>query len=269
MLFAISGLVGCPVEGIDGRVGTVKDFLFDDESWKIRWMVVDTGHWLPGRQILIHPSAIAPLDVAGPTKRVLPMMSFGDTLEVAVRLTKQQIEASPDAREDEPVTKQLESHLYDYYGWDPFWGSTYFGGSAIATPLFEPPFIAPAAVHQAADAGNRPGDGDPHLRSAASVNGYHVHATDGDLGHVENFLADDANWDIRYLVVATRDWWPGKRVQLAPYAVKDIDLSEERINVNVTRDQVKSSPAWDPLAMADQVAEQQFHRHFGWPGYGW
>ena len=80
MLFAITGLQGCTVEGIDGRVGVVKDFLFDDQSWKVRWMVVDTGHWLPGRQILIHPSVIAPLDLALPENRVLPMMSWGETL---------------------------------------------------------------------------------------------------------------------------------------------------------------------------------------------
>ena len=76
-------------------------------------MVVDTGHWLPGRQVLIHPSAIAPLDLTLPAKRVLPMMSMGDTLVVSVQLTKQQIEASPEAREDEPVTKQMETDLYE------------------------------------------------------------------------------------------------------------------------------------------------------------
>jgi len=54
------------------------------------------------------------------------------------------------------------------------------------------------------------------------------------------------------------------------HAVKDIHWAERRINVNVTRDRVKSSPScWDPLALADQVAEQQLHRHYGWPGYGW
>jgi hypothetical protein len=78
MLFAISGLQRCPVEGIDGRVGTVKGFLFDDQSWKVLWMLVDTGHWLPGHQILIHPSAIAPLDLNLPERRVLPIMSWGD-----------------------------------------------------------------------------------------------------------------------------------------------------------------------------------------------
>ena len=98
--------------------------------------------------------------------------------------------------------------------------------------------------------------------------GDHVHATDGDIGHVENLLADDANWGIRYLVIATRNWWPGKVVQLAPYAVKDIDWFGEHIDMNVSRDQVRSAPAWDPLALADQASEEQLHRHFGWPGYG-
>ena len=186
------------------------------------------------------------------------MMSTGDTLVVSVRLTKQQIEASPEAREDEPVTKQMESDLHDHYGWDPAWGTTYFGASDIAAPLLEPLVFSEAAARQAADTESHRGESDPHLRSIASVNGYHVHATDGDLGYVENFLADDVNWDIRYLVIATRNWWPGKHVQLAPYAVEGIDSSEHRINVNVTRDQVKSSPAWDPLALADKSASNNY-----------
>ena len=150
MLFAITGLQRCHVEGIDGRVGTVKDFLFDDQSWKIRWMVVDTGYWLPGRRILIHPSVIVPLDLAEPADRVLPMMSWGETLAVSVRLTKTQIEASPEAHENEPVTKQMEAQLYDYYGWDPSWGTAYFGPNAIVTSPAGPPIFAAAAARQAA-----------------------------------------------------------------------------------------------------------------------
>jgi hypothetical protein len=250
MLFAVTGLIGCPVEGSDGGVGAVKDFLFDEQGWRLRWMVVDTGHWLPGRQILIHPSAIGPLDVGRPEKRMLPMMSSGETLKVSVRLTKEQIEASPESRENAPCTRQMERRLYDYYGWDPNWGVTHFGG-------------------RAADIATEPGDSEAYLHSVTEIKGYHVHATDGDLGHVEHLLADDANWDIRYLVIATRNWLPGKHVQLAPYAVTEIDWTDHRIRLNVTRDQVRSSPAWDPLAMADQVSEEQFHRHFGWPGFGW
>ncbi len=251
MLFAVSGLQGSPIAASDGRIGAVKDFLFDDRSWKIRWMVVDTGDWLPGRKVLIHPSAIAPLEI--PPKPRLPMMSPGDSLEVSVNLTRQQVEASPEAREDDPVTKDMQALLYDYYGFDAGWGATNLGENAI---------VAEAGADSGIGAG-----GDPHLRGAASVEGLHVQASDGELGHVENLLADDASWNIRYLVIATRSWWPGKAVQLAPYAVTGIDWIDRQVRLNVTRDQVKSAPAWDPLAMTDEVAEQQLRRHFGWPGY--
>ena len=256
MLFAVSGLTGCRIAASDGRIGAVKDFLFDDRSWKIRWMEVDTGHWLPGRKVLIHPSAIGPLSV--PPKPRVPMISPGDSLEVAVNLTRRQIESSPEAREDDPVSKDMASLLYDYYGWDPDWGATDNGESAV---------VAEAAERRAASIESGP-EGDPHLHSAASVTGYHVHASDGELGHVENLLADDANWNIRYLVIATRSWWPGKVVRLAPYAVADVDWLDRQVKLNVTRDQVKSAPTWDPLAMMDEVGEQQLRRHFGWPGAG-
>ncbi len=266
MLFALNGLIGCPVAASDGDVGSVKDFLFDDRSWTVRWMVVDLGRWLSGRQTLIHPSAIAPLKI--PPKPALPMISRGEALTVSVHLTRQQIEKSPEAGEDEPVTRQLETRLYDFYGWDPVWGGSHFGGDSVVTQPSGRPVPAEVAAGQA-EGEEGPPAGDPHLGSAADVKGYAVHATDGDLGPVENLLADDAHWDIRYLIVATRTWLPGKHVQLAPYAVTDIDWPERRVNVNVTREQVRSAPAWDPLAMADQVAERQLHRHFGWPGYGW
>jgi len=262
MLFAVSGLEGCPVKASDGDIGAVRDFLFDDETWKIRWMAIDADHWLPGRKVLIHPSAIAPLTL--PPKPALPMVSPGQTLELTVNLTKAEIEAGPQAREEDPVNKDMESLLYDYYGWDPYWGATHFG--AVALPNAEARIVGDAARRDA-DAQIPPVDGADRLHSVASVNGYRVHASDGDIGHVENLLADDSNWEIRYLIIATRNWLPGKVVQLSPYAVKDIDWFEHHINVRVTRDQVRSAPAWDPLAMVDQVREEQFHRHFGWPGY--
>jgi hypothetical protein len=264
MLFAVSGLEGCPVRASDGGIGAVKDFLFDDQNWKIRWMAVDAGHWLPGRKVLIHPSAIAPLEL--PPKPALPMMSPGEKLELTVNLTKAEIEAGPEAGEEDPVTSDMEALLYDYYGWDAYWGATHFGG--VVLPNAEAGIVADAARRDA-DAQIPPVDGADRLHSVASVKGYRVHASDGEIGHVENLLADDANWEIRYLVIATRNWWPGKVVQLSPYAVKDIDWFDHHINMNVTRDQVRSAPAWDPLAMVDQVREEQFHRHFGWPGYGW
>jgi hypothetical protein len=263
MLFAVSGLENCPVEASDGEIGAVKDFLFDEHDWKIRWMAVDAGHWLPGRRVLIHPSAIAPLEL--PPKPALPMMSPGQRLELTVRLTKDEIAAGPQTREDEPVTRDMENLLYGYYGLDPYWGATHFGADVLM-PNSEQRIVETAA-RRGADAQTPPLDGGPRLHGAGSVKGFPVHASDGDIGHVENLLADDSNWEIRYLVIATRNWLPGKHVQLAPYAVKDIDWIDRHINVNVTREQVKSAPAWDPLAMVDKAREDEFHRHFGWPGY--
>jgi hypothetical protein len=262
MLFAVSGLEGCPVRASDGDVGSAKDFLFDDDTWKIRWMVVGGGDFLPGRRVFIHPSAVAPLTL--PPKPQLPMMSPGETLELTVNLTRQQIKAGPHSGEDEPVNRDMEALLCDYCGWDPYWGASHFGAPVM--PNAEARIVGDA-MRREADAQAPPVDGGDHLHSVADFKGYYVHATDGDIGHVENVLADDTNWEIRYLVIATRNWCPGKIVQLSPYAVKNIDWFGQHINMNVTRDQVRSAPAWDPLALADEAREEELHRHFGWPGY--
>jgi hypothetical protein len=174
MLFALTGLIGCRVEARDGGVGEVKDFLFDDRNWKVRWMVVDTGDWLPGRQVLVHPSAIAPLDLALPENRRLPMISGAETPVVSVGLTKPQIEASPETREDEPVSQQMQDSLYEHYGWARYWGDTYFGPDAI-DPLSKPIRAETSApAPPAADTRTAASDGDPHLRSIVAVKGYHA-----------------------------------------------------------------------------------------------
>jgi hypothetical protein len=253
MLFAITGLLGRHVEASDGRIGAVTDFLFDDRHWKIRWMVVDAKGWLPGRELLIHPSAIEPLRVSRPRAVSLPMLTSAPLAVVSVRLTKQKIEASPETSEHEPLSKQMEARLYEYYGWDPLWDGGYLEANAEAPPLSPPPMTADLAP---AGAMGDHDSGDPHLQSAVSANDCRVNATDGGLGHVENLLVDDASWRIRYLVVTMRKWWPGKHVRLAPATVADVDWGESRIDLNLAREQVKSSPEWDPLAMADDIAER-------------
>ncbi len=104
-----------------------------------------------------------------------------------------------------------------------------------------------------------------HLGGVAALVGFRVQAQDGEIGPVETVLADDADWSVRYLVVATHAWLPGKQVQLARWAVSSVDWGDRRVNVNVTREEVRSAPAWDPLAMVDEIRLAQLHRHFGWP----
>ena len=111
------------------------------------------------------------------------------------------------------------------------------------------------------------GNADSHLRSTTEVKGYHVHATDGEIGHVENFVFDQANWDIRYFGVDTRRWWPGEHVLLSPYAVREIDWASRQVELNITRAQIRASPPWDFVAIIDRPYEQRLHSHYGWPGY--
>jgi hypothetical protein len=255
MMFAISALEGGTVEASDGEVGTVKDILFDDEAWRIRWVVVDTGTWLTGRKVLIHPSAIEPLDLK--SQRRLPMMGAVGEITLSVRLTKRQIEASPPVSENAPLSQQVESQLYEFYGWDQAWGASYFGAGETAL-LSTPSYVARVATDEGLD-----------LRSVKTVIDAHVHATDGDIGHAENLLADDVRWDVRYLIVATSNWWFGKHVLLSPYAVDRVGWSDSEIYLNVTRDQVKSSPPWDPMKAIERIDEERLHGHYGWRGYGW
>ena len=264
MLTVASTFKGAAIEASDGRIGAIADLLFDDVTWKVRWMVVDTGGWLPGRQVLIHPSAIR--------------HEHDRQNTIHLGLTKARVAASPSIFEDQPVSRQMELHLYDYYGWDPMWGASYFGASpnGISAPFSAPPQFGGTAVRDASNPAPVEESGDPHLRSVDAVTGYHIHATDGDIGHVEDFLIDEASLGIRYLIVDTKNWWPGEHVLMSPYAVREIRWSDREIRLNVDREKVKGSPPWSPTSMIGEAYgkrlyayEKQLHAHYGWPGYGW
>jgi hypothetical protein len=253
MLIVAAALRGYDIEATDGLIGTVSDFLFDDETWVLRWLVVDTGTWLVERKVLIHPSAIR-----------APTYEGGRT--IAVSLTKAQIEDSPDIRSDEPVNRQIELNLYDYYGWSPLWeGGGYFGANSIASPLSSPPLIGHVPIGSA-DTG-APVERDSHLRSITVATGYHVHATDGMIGHIENFLIDDTKWDIRYLIIDTRNLWPGRHVLVSPFAVLKVSWLEREISLNISRERIKTSPAWEPADMINAEFADKLHNHYNWPSY--
>lgn len=262
MLFAASALRRFAIQAEDGPIGTVDDLLFDEQTWRLRWLVVATGGWLSGRKVLLHPSAADAPDAAN------------DALPV--RLTRQQVEGSPDIATDQPVSRQMEATLYGHYGWDPLWNVGYLGGTGMGGLAMNPTGLSMplAGVGAAAERMTMPGDtfaedsGNLHLRSAAAVTGYHVQATDGPIGHVEDFLLESADWSIRYLVVDTKNWWPGKHVLLSPHAVTGIDWGSHDVSVSATQDAVKASPPWDPAGMVDEAYQRQLHDHYGWSGKG-
>jgi uncharacterized protein YrrD len=253
MLYPGLAFKGFSIEATDGKIGTVSDFLFDDATWKLRWLVVDTGTWLQDRKVLLHPSVIDKADV--PNGALL------------VTLTRDQVEKSPNIATDEPVSRQMEYNLYGYYGVDPMWGGGYYGSNAIATPLAGPPLVEPeraAALRGSQDLSGL-GHADKHLRSLAEVTGYNIHASDGEMGHVESFLIDEDGWDIRYLVANTRNWWFGRHVLLSPAAVTGIAWDLHRIDLNLTCYKIKGSPPWEAAGLMDRAYEQLLQAYYAWP----
>ena len=252
MLWNASVINGYAVAASDGRLGTVSDFLFDDASWSIRWLVVDTGRWLSGRKVLLTPSVLGRLDPSG--------------REFSVELTRQQVKDSPDIATDRPVSRQLEATIYDYYGWTPYWGSAGFsmGGYGFAGAggaMTMSPSLGPRRREEAIADSQRDRD-DPHLRSIEAVTGYHIHASDGEIGHVEDFLVEDADWSIHYLVVDTKNWWPGKKVLIAPRFAREVVWADKLVNLDVDRQKVKDSPPYDVSTTVDGAYEKHFHSHY-------
>jgi hypothetical protein len=250
MLRKASAINGCAIAASDGRLGTVSDFLFDDATWLIRWFVVDTGNWLPGRNVLLPPSVMGHLDSVG--------------REFSVRLTMQQVKDSPDINADRPVSRQMETNIYDYYGWSPYWGTGFYMGGYgyMAGPMMAPP--PPESRRREAKLADAQRErDDPHLRSIDAVSGYHIRASDGEIGHVEDFLVEDGDWSIHYLVVDTRNWWFGERVLISPRSAREIDWNDKLVNLNVDRQRVKDSPPYDASTTVDRAYERQFHEHYG------
>lgn len=253
MLYPASSLKGYTVAATDGPVGTLKDLLFDEQRWTVRWAVIDTGSWLTGRQVLLAPQALGTPDDRHGT--------------IAVDLTRERVERSPPLSHDAPVSRQVQSDLYGYYGWTPYWGAytafpaqPSFGAAGPLAPT------TPTRV-PGEPAGREEERGDPHLHSAGEVLGYAIRAKDGELGHVEDFLVDPADWALRYLVVDTRNWWPGRKVLLAPRWLGEVSWSAGEVTVDLTRQQIKDSPDYDPSGPVERGYEERLWAHHGQPGY--
>jgi sporulation protein YlmC with PRC-barrel domain len=226
MLQSIQKLYGHKLGASDGDIGHVKDFYFDDRTWAVRYVVADTGNWLPGRQVLLSPRAFDNPHPSGKT--------------VLVNLTRAQIEGSPPIEAHKPISRQYEESYHRYFGWPYYWqGSGLWGMSGF--PILELP-PTPAPVEPGATVGPPPERTDAHLRSTQAVSGYHVQATDGIVGFVCDFMMDAKSWAISQLVVKTGHRFTGKEVRLTTSQVERISYKESTVFVTVTKEAVEKSP---------------------------
>ena len=247
MLRSVKELNNYVLEAEDGQIGRCKDFLFDDELWTIRYMVADTGMWLPGRKILISPISLGEPDWSSRLFQV--------------KLTKKQIEKAPDLNEDAPVSREYEMRWFSYYGWSYYWfGGGLWGPAAGPTGLY-----IKGEKEKITDEDTEPAKS--HLRSAKEVMGYHIQATDDEIGHVEDFILSDETWTIRYMVVDTRNWLPGRKVLVTPEWIESVDWGDNKVSVDLTREQVKNSPEYDPSAPVNREYEGRLYDFYGRPKY--
>ena len=249
MLRTAGDLKGVTIEAMDGDIGSVQDLYFDDQTWTIRYFVVDTGTWLPGRQVLISPFAF----------HVVPGAS-----RLRTSLTKEQIKDSPSVDTDRPVDRQREIEFSRYYGYPYYWVGPYRWGD-LAYPTLPLTAAQPTEIDEEMLAREREQleMSDPHLRSSRDVTGYYIQATDGDLGHVEDFLVDDATWAIRYCIVDTRNWLPGRKVLVSPEWIQRVSWEESKVYVDLSKRHIEAAPEFDPSVPLAREQEERLYTHLG------
>ena len=266
MLHTVKELHDFTVGASDGEIGEVKDVYFDDERWAIRYMVVEAGGWLNGRKVLISPISVRGID--------------WDDEVLNVKLSKQQVRDSPSVDTDKPVSRQHEIDYDNYYGYNNYWeGANLWGLGGYLVPWV-------GASSDAALSLRRPQDdaitrqrqrrldrereaADSHLRSSKEVIGYEIMATDGPIGSVEDFVFDDESWAIRYMVVDTGKWLPGKHVLLSPEWIDSVSWSEHEVYVKVARQAIETSPEYDASRSFSKAHEVTLYEHHARTPYWW
>lgn len=244
MRLSLREIHGYAVGAEDRDLGKICDTYFDEKSWIVQYFVVDTSRWLPGRKVLISPASFGHPDWG---RRVVP-----------TNLTSEKVKNSPEADLVHPISEELTVAMSRHYGWPVRWTGAVEAGFAIPVPEEQYP-----------DPGNLSSEpGSSGLRSAREVSGYRIHALDGEIGHVEDFVVEESSWVIRYLVIDTRNWLPGgRKVLITPSWVANIDWGGHLVTVDLGQDAIRNSPEYDPSQPINRAYELQLYDYYGRPRY--
>lgn len=239
--------------GEDGRRLSIVDVLFDDHDFVVRYFVVDTGEWLPGKKVLIAPEAVA----SGDWENDLLLTNLRDA----------QIEECPPLAADAPISQEYRRELALHYGWSAYTAyHPVIGGYGLTGIYGTPPMVtegerrlATTPPHLAEDGGATSA-----LRSISEVIGYDIHATDGGVGHLEDMILDTSSWAVRYFVADTVNWLPFTKKVLVPSALlRGVSFADRSVSVDLTKEQVKDSPAFDPALPINTERELELFDCYG------
>ena len=206
------------LQALDGEVGGVQELYIDSRTWSVRYLVVETGGWFLGREVLIAPVAVSGIDDG---ERIMRL-----------NLTKTQIEQAPPVDKAKPPTREYEEAYYRHFNWSPYWQP---GAATLGSSLPYP--AAPSLNLDAALLSESPGH--PHLRSSRDMTGCGIHTQDGEIGHVEDLVIDDGEWLVRYMEVDTRNWLPGKKVLVQTGRIDRVHWARRMVTVALTRHTIR------------------------------
>tara|TARA_R110002096_G_scaffold415614_2_gene617583 strand:+ start:301 stop:1005 length:705 start_codon:yes stop_codon:yes gene_type:complete len=192
MLNKVSQYYSQSISAIDGDFGECADFILDDSTWVIRYIVVDTSSWLSERKVLISPTAV--------------IQSELENNLLSLRLSKSEIENSPLLDSDAPVSREYERQYYKYYGYNMYWlgpnlWGTYPDPYGSLSPVDKPD------INLSDDQGIETKN---HLRSCKEISTYDAFASDGQIGKIEDFIFDDKQWNLANMILNTGNWLFGK-----------------------------------------------------------
>ena len=227
MLRNLKSLYSYKLAALDGDIGHVQDFYFNDKSWTIHYLVASTGAWLTGRLVLISPRALGHFEEV-------------DGKALLVRLTRKQIENSPPIESHKPISRQYELAYHSYYGWPAYWDAGAMGG------LGGYPVVMPPDGRELTAAQSHLQHADPHLRSARAVAGSQIQTVDGPVGHITSFMVDDRGWAIRHVAVETGHWYSGKEILIAPSKVERISYEDSKVFVTLSKEEIQRAAANEP-----------------------
>ena len=202
MLRNFTSLLGASILAKDGPIGHLRDALFDDQSWVIRYFVVETGSWFSGRRVLLSPMIFREPDWG---KRVLP-----------VDLTIDEVRQSPDVDTDPPVYRQQEIAMTRHYGWPAYWtieASQVPGDKSDAM-------------------------GDPNLRSANEILTYEVKTSDGDIGRMDDLVVEDANWFVRFVILSAGNWFEDQKLLVSTRWIGSVSWANKEVHVPHSRETI-------------------------------
>ena len=202
----ISKLIGSSVEAKDGEIGIARNFLFDDRSWKVRYLLVDVGSWHKRREVILPIASVEQSDSM--------------THTIHVNCTREQVSQSPAMDTKKPVSRQQEIAMHEYYNVVDYWIDSGFDIDSSMLP--------------GADYAAGPSE-DPHLRSVVGLSNYAVWATDAGIGSLSGFIVDGLDWQIGFLDVNTGDWLHNRSVLVPTSWVESISWASRKVKLHHTR----------------------------------